>query len=305
MRAAWLFPGQGAQTPGFLGALPKHAAVRATLAEAEQVLGRSCGELDSHAALQSTVSVQLGVLIAGVAYSRVLAAHGLVPEAVAGLSVGAFSAAVASGAVPFAPALRLVRLRAQAMADAYGGGGYGLLAVLGLGEAAVRELVTRVARSDQPLYLASVNAPAEIILAGSEAALLEAHREAARNGARARRLNVSVPSHCPLLAEVAASLREAMRSVTVAAPQVPYVGNVRGRLLYQAAEVAEDLTQNVAQTVRWHDSVAVLYERGVRTFIEMPPGRTLSTLVRSEFQEARSLAVAEAGLDSILHVLRR
>lgn len=302
LRSAFLFPGQGAQTPGFLHALPDHDAVRVTLQDARDVLQFDPGALDSAAALNSTVSVQLGVLIAGVAYARVLAAYGAASDAVAGLSVGAFTAAVVSGALDFGAALRLVRLRAEAMEQAYGQSGYGMLAILGLREAAVQTLVAGIARPDTPLYLASVNAPAEIIVAGSDAALTAAGEAASHVGARARRLCVSVPSHGPLLDEVSARLREAMREVRLERPRVPYVGNVRARVLSSGADIAEDLILNVSHTVRWHESVTLLYELGARLFIEAPPGHALSNLVKNECPQVRALAASDAQLDSVLHL---
>src|SRR5260370_23101542 len=141
MRTAFLFPGQGAQAPNFLHALPEHEAVRVTFAEAAQVLDLDPAEMDSEDALRSTVAVQLGTLIAGVAYHRLLAAEEAHPDAVAGLSVGAFAAAVASGALAFADALRLGRLRCEAMEQAYGRGGYGMRAVLCLREAGRQTLI--------------------------------------------------------------------------------------------------------------------------------------------------------------------
>ena len=116
MQVALLFPGQGAQTPGFLRRLPEHPAVSATLDEARQVLGVSLDELDSAAAFTSTAAVQLGTVIAGVATARALREAGVEADAVAGLSVGAFAAAVACGALSFADALPLVKLRGESMA---------------------------------------------------------------------------------------------------------------------------------------------------------------------------------------------
>lgn len=306
VHTAFLFPGQGSQTLHFLHDLPEHAAAREVFAEAEQTLGLHVNELDGIAALQSTVAVQLAIFIAGVAYTRVLAARDTHPDAVAGLSVGAFAAAVTSGALEFADALRLVRLRAESMERSYGqGGGYGMTAVLGLRETGVRSLVDRISHSGTaPLYIASVNSPTEIVLAGGDSALAAAVEEVARMGARSRRLCVSVPSHGPLLASVSAHLRAAMSEVRVNKPRVPYISNTRARALYEGNEVAEDLVLNVSRTVRWHESVTLLYELGARVFIEMPPGHTLTTLVHGEFPEARALAAAEAGLDSIVHVTR-
>src|SRR6185437_6160585 len=178
----------------------------------------------------------LAIFIAGVAYSRVLAARDACPDAVAGLSVGAFAAAVTSGALGFSDALRLVRVRADSMEESYGrgrGGGYGMIAVLGLREMDVRSVVERIGGSStEPVYVASVNSPTEIVLAGSDLALAAAADAAAAMGARSRRLCVSVASHGALLESVSVRLRAAMSEVRLNRPRIPYISNTRARALY-------------------------------------------------------------------------
>jgi malonate decarboxylase epsilon subunit len=303
VRAALLFPGQGAQTAQFLSLLPDRPAVRATLAEAANFLGEDVRRLDSAESLRSTVAVQLTVLTAGVAYSRLLGEEQSPPDAVAGLSVGAFAAAVACESLSFAAALRLVKLRAEAMQAAFGSAGFGMVAILGLGESAVRSLAEPIATPAAPLYVASINAPAEIVLAGSDASLSSAVAVAERSGGRARRLNVSVPSHGALLEPVSARLREAMRDIRLADPRVPYISNHRARVARDAAAVAEDLVLNVSRTVKWHESMLLLYELGARLFVEAPPGRALSNLVKSEFPQARAIAADDLNVESIAHLI--
>ena len=303
MRVALLFPGQGAQTSGFLRRLPPHPAVHATLEEARQVLGQDPEQLDSLTALRVTPAVQLATVIAGVAIARALAADGLLPDAVAGLSVGAFAAAVACEALSFSDALRLVKLRGEGMAVAVPRG-HGMAAILGLTE---REAVKLIARVNErtPLYLASVNAPTEVVVSGDDAALALAAEEAHANGAGARRLRVSIPSHCPLMDVVSRRLREAMRSIPLRRPRLAYVGNHRARIASGGAEVGEDLILNVSRTVRWHDSITLLYELGCRLFVESPPGEVLSNLVRSSFPEARAVALDEAPLATVVTLAQR
>lgn len=294
MRLALLFPGQGTHTAGFLGRLPAHPAVRATLAEASGVLGAAAERLDSAEALESTGAVQLTTVIAGVAMARALAAEGSVADAAAGLSVGAFAAAVTCGSLTFPDALRLVKLRGTAMAQAVPGG-HGMTAILGLSERDARALVARVG-AQAPLYLASVNGPSEVVVSGSEAALAAAAAQAGAAGARVRRLRLATPSHCPLMDGVSVRLRAAMQSVELKAPRATYVSNTRARVAREAHEVAEDLIENVSHTVRWHDSVTLLYELGCRAFIETPPGTVLTSLVRDSFPEARAVALEEVPL---------
>jgi malonate decarboxylase epsilon subunit len=305
MSVACLFPGQGAQTPGFLHRLPEHPAVSATLDEAAAVLGIEVMSLDNAAALASTVAVQLSLLIAGVAAMRALAHEGLEVDAAAGLSVGAFGAAVACGVLSFADALPLVRLRGECMEQAYPHG-YGMAAIIGLDEHQVAAIVERVGGARAQLYIAGINAPTQIVVSGADRALDAALETARRTGARrAERLAVTVPSHCPLLDPVARRLAAAMAAVEMHDPQRPYVSNRRARVVLDAEGVRDDLIHNVANTVRWHDSVTVLYELDVRLFIEPPPGQVLSRLVQQAFTEARAIAVEDVQLDSVLLLAQR
>lgn len=289
MRVALLFPGQGAQTPGFLHRLPKHPAIETTLAEAGRALGTDLEGLDGAPALESTATVQLATLVAGVAVARALEAEGLRPDAVTGLSVGAFSAAVACGALGFSEALELVRVRGESMMRA-APRGYGMAAILGLGERAATALIARV-NAQTPLYLAGINAPTETVVSGADAALERAIAAAREAGGRGVRLRVSTPSHSPLMDQVSVELRAALEGISLATPRVPYVSNHRARVARSAAEVAADLALNVSRTVRWHDSVTLLYELGCRVYIEPPPGKVLSNLVRASFPEARVVAL--------------
>src|SRR5262249_19751349 len=141
---AFLFPGQGAQTDGVLHRLPDHPSTAATLSEASDVLGYDVLTLDTRAALESTVAVQIGMVVAGVALTRALAAEQLRPHVSAGLSVGAYPAAVSCGALEFADAVRLVRKRAELMEAAYPSG-YGLAAIAGLTEQQVETLAAQCA----------------------------------------------------------------------------------------------------------------------------------------------------------------
>lgn len=305
MSIALLFPGQGAQSPGFLHRLPEHPTVRATLDQAGAVLGEDILALDSAEALSSTVAVQLTTLVAGVAAWRALGEEGVSAAAVAGLSVGAFAAAVACGTLSFADALPLVKLRAEGMERAYPRG-YGMAAIIGMNERQVMELVGQAGGAGAQLYLANVNAPMQMVLSGPDAALDSVIASARQAGARkAKRLAVSVPSHCPLLDGVSRQLARAMMEIELKPPQIPYVSNGRARVVHDAAGVAEDLINNVAATVRWHDAATVLYELGTRLFIEPPPGQVLSRLARDAFDDARSVAMEEVRLDSVVLLAQR
>ena len=305
MSAAYLFPGQGAQTAGFLHRLPEHPAVTHTLDEAAAVLRLDVLMLDTAEALRSTRNVQLSVLVAGVAVARALAQEGMQVDAAAGLSVGAFGAAVACGALRFADALALVQIRGECMEQAYPKG-YGMAVIAGLDEREVAEILERVGGADAQVYIANINAPAQLVVSGADLALEAAMKLARERGARrAERLAVSTPSHSPLLHAVSERLAAAMLTVKFHAPQPPYVSNRRARVVRDAAGVREDLILNVENVVHWHDSVTVLYELGVRFFVEPPPGRLLTRLAQEAFPMARAIAAEEVPLRSIVQAAQR
>jgi malonate decarboxylase epsilon subunit len=305
MSVAFLFPGQGSQRPAMLHALPDHAAVASTLDEASMILGQDAYSLDSAMALRSTVAVQLALLIAGIAVARALQAEGVMPNLVAGHSVGAFAAAVTAGALEFRDALSLVRLRGKRMQQAYPHG-YGMGVIIGLDERRVAALIAQVNNPTRPVFLANFNAPRQQAIAGSDegidAVILLAHTAGAR---KAERLPVSVPSHCPLMASVAEQLSQTLAQISLHQPRIPYISNRRARILYEAEGIRADLAASIAQPVLWHDVTSILYERGVRLFVELPPNHILTDLAASAFPDARALAVENNRLDTIVTLIQR
>ena len=300
MNIAYLFPGQGAQTPGFLKRLAPHPDIAETLREAQDVLlDLDIDALDRAEALRSTVNVQLGCLIAGVAVARALTSQGMPADAAAGLSVGAFGAAVACGALNFSDALRLVRLRAESMRDAYPAG-FGMVAISGLDERRVAAILTQAGGAAAQVFIANINSPTQVVISGADAGLQSAMQIARQSGARqVQRMMVSVPSHSPLLDDVSQRLSGAIEGMEVATPRIPYISNRRARVVRDAPGVKEDLILNVSNPVRWHDTVTVLTELGMRLFVEMPPGRVLSGLVQQNFPAVRAIAADDAHPKSI------
>jgi malonate decarboxylase epsilon subunit len=299
---AYLFPGQGAQSEGFLHRLPLHTAVDQTLEEASHVLDADVLTLDTAEALRSTVAVQVGLLIAGVASMRSLADQGLVADISAGLSVGAYAAAVSCGALAFGDALRMVKKRAELMEGAYPSG-YGLAAIDGLTEHQVETLARQTADS---VYVGNVNAPRQIVVAGSDAALDAFNERALAAGARkATRIAVSVPSHCELLAHTSDELLAYCADVPFCAPRGVYVGNRGGRPLYTAASVRDDLATNMRYTVRWFDALTVMVEMGATVFVEAPPGQVLSDIARAAYPDAHVFAASAFSSDMLARVIRQ
>jgi malonate decarboxylase epsilon subunit len=288
-----------------LHALPDHAATASTLDEASTILGQDVLRLDSEKALHSTVAVQLALLIAGVAVARALHSEGVAPDLVAGHSVGAFAAAVTAGACEFGDALPLVRLRGELMQQAYPHG-YGMGVIIGLDERQVAVLIAQVNSPTRPVFLANFNAPRQQAIAGSDEGIDAVLSLAYAAGARkAERLHVSVPSHCPLMAPVARQMSQALAQIALRQPRISYISNRRARALRDAEGIREDLASSIAQPVRWHDATSMLYERGARLFVELPPNHVLTDLATAAFPDARALAIEDNRLDSIVRRIQR
>jgi len=291
-----VFPGQGAQQPGMLARLP-----RETLNEASDWLGEDVTQLDSAEALRSTRAVQLCLLIAGVAASRQLA---MAPDYVAGLSIGAYPAAVVAGALGFSDALHLVSLRGELMQQAYPQG-YGMTAIIGLELALVEDLLAQVHSADAPVYLANINADNQVVIAGSDAAMKAVAELAKGRGAGlAKRLAVSVPSHCPLLEAPAQRLAEAFARVPLQTPKMGYLSGSRARPLIKPEALRDDLAFNMCRIVDWRGTVQSAYERGVRLQIELPPGAVLTGLARRVFEQGTVIAFDGARLDTLQALMR-
>jgi malonate decarboxylase epsilon subunit len=305
MSVAFLFPGQGSQRPGMLHDLPDHPATRGMISQATEVLGRDVLELDTPEALGSTVAAQLALLVVGATAARILVEEGGEPDFVAGHSVGAFAAAVAAGALAYPDALRLVDLRARTMLEAYPHG-YGMGVVVGLDERTVSRLAAEACTPKAPVHASNVNAPLQVSVSGAEGALEQVLALARGHGARrTRRLPVAAPSHTRLMAPVAAELESALSNVPMDRPTVPYLSNVGGRALRDPEEIRDDLARSVERPVRWHDATTLLFELGVRLFVELPPGRVLTDLATAAFPEARAIAVADAGVGSAATLIAR
>jgi malonate decarboxylase epsilon subunit len=305
MSVLFTFPGQGAQKPGMLHALPDHPEAARTLAEASAALGREVLALDSEAALRSTVAVQLCLLVAGVAMARVLAAHEASPDMVAGLSIGAWPAAVTAGVLPFEDAVRLVELRGRLMEDAYPSS-YGMMAIGGLTPQQLEPLVAQVHGAGKPVYLANLNGPRQIVIAGQDAAMEEVAGLALAHGAqRAERLAVAVPSHCELLDPQARLLACAMDQVTLARPRIAYISSSVARVLFDGRRIGADLAANMARPVLWADTVRHAWERGARLAVEMPSGSVLTRLTAPEFPDGVALSCDGERLDNLVLAVRQ
>jgi malonate decarboxylase epsilon subunit len=282
-----------------LHALPDHPEVRATLMEASDILQQDAYGLDDEQVLESTIATQMAIYIAGVAAARSLIAESHEPTAVAGLSVGAYTAATVSGALAFQDGLRLVRKRAELTAECFPSG-YGLSAIVGLNEQQVLALVTECSTEEHPVFVGNINAPRQIVVAGAHEGMDRVLACARRAGAtKAERLAVRIPSHCPLFEGVALALTEAMADLQPQVARAQYLTNRRARPTRVFNKIREDIATNIAHSVRWYDSTQVLVEMGTQLFVEMHPGHVLTGLATEAFPQVRSIGFSANSLDYV------
>ena len=279
-----VFPGQGSQSVGMGRALYEaHPEAQVVYEEAAAVLGYDVAALcfDGPAdRLNLTEYTQPALLTASVAALRVLEPVGLRPIAVAGHSLGEYSALVAAGGVTFQAALSLVQKRGRYMAEAVPAGSGQVVAVLGLSRDVIRE-VCREASARGVVAPANFNCPGQVVIAGEKAAVERATELARAKGSRkVIPLPVSVPVHTPLMQVAADRLAHDVASTTWSDLSVPLVNNADAKPLQLASEVQPSLVRQLPSPVLWEDSVRMMSEMGVTTFLEVGPGTVLAGLVK-------------------------
>jgi [acyl-carrier-protein] S-malonyltransferase len=283
---AFVFPGQGSQAVGMLDAWGDHPAVRSTLAEASQALGEDIGALIATGPkdqLDLTTNTQPVMLSAAIAAYRAWRAEGgAEPAAVAGHSLGEYTALVAAGALSLADALPLVRFRAQAMQDAVPVGAGAMAAILGLDAGAVREGCERAAaQSGEVVAAANFNDPKQTVIAGSKAGVDKACELLKAMGAkRALALAVSAPFHCALMKPAAERLRERLATVALKSPALPVINNIDAQAPSDPDAIRDALYRQAFGPVRWVEVVLALKSRGVSHVVECGPGKVLAGMVK-------------------------
>jgi [acyl-carrier-protein] S-malonyltransferase len=291
---AFLFPGQGSQAVGMLDAWNDHRAVRDTLLEASEALGEDVAKLIREGpkeALDLTTNTQPVMLTAGISCYRAWRAEGgAEPAAVAGHSLGEYTALVAAGALTLADALPLVRFRAQAMQEAVPVGTGAMAAILGLDAEAVRAgCAEAAAASGEVVEAVNFNDPKQTVIAGSKAGVDKGCEVLKAKGAkRALPLAVSAPFHSSLMKPAAERLREKLASVAIAAPRFPVVNNIDVAAPSDASVIRDALYRQAFGPVRWVEVVQALRARGVTHFVECGPGKVLAGMVKRIDAEAVS-----------------
>jgi [acyl-carrier-protein] S-malonyltransferase len=283
---AFVFPGQGSQAVGMLDAWGDHAAVRDTLAEASQALGEDLAALIKSGPkeqLDLTTNTQPVMLAAAVACWRAwLAEGGRAPSAVAGHSLGEYSALVAAGSLSLGDAVKLVRFRAQAMQDAVPVGTGGMAAVLGLAAQAVIEGCAAVsAATGEVVEAVNFNDPAQTVIAGSKAGVEKAcERLKAKGAKRALPLPVSAPFHSSLMKPAAERLKAQLAATNFAAPQIAVINNIDVKAEADVQAIRDALYRQAFGPVRWVETVQSLKARGITHLTECGPGKVLQGLAK-------------------------
>lgn len=293
MPRALIFPGQGAQYVGMAADLAQRfPCARRLLDEADAVLGLALSDIMANgpeADLVRTDVSQPAILVAS-AMALAVAQEAVKPltcAAVAGLSLGEYTALYAAGALSFADAVRLVRLRGQAMQDAADAAPGGMVALIGADEAQAAKLCADAA-SGEVLTVANLNSPGQVVISGARGACMRAVELAKNHGIRrAMSLPVAGAFHSPLMAPAADRLRAALAGVAFKAPQWPVYANVTAKPVTAAADIPGLLVAQLTSPVRWADGVVAMQAAGIDEFLELGPGKTLCGMISRTIKDAK------------------
>jgi len=283
---AFIFPGQGSQSVGMLGdLLAAEAVVANTFDEASDALGYDMRELVADSPdgkLNQTEFTQPALLTASTALLQLWRARGGEEAAcAAGHSLGEYSALVAAGSIAFADAVKLVAFRGRAMSDAVPAGVGLMAAILGLGDDVIESLCAQASTDTSKVWPANYNCPGQLVVAGHVAAVERLIELAKGAGAkRAMALQVSAPSHTPLMQTAADQLQERLAGIQIEQPTMPVWSNASATPLKDVAAIREALVSQLISPVRWSETINKMYAQGVNKAVEMGPGKVLAGIVR-------------------------
>jgi len=294
MQFAMLFPGQGSQSVGMMNGFEEHAIIKQTFEHAADILKQDVWAMvtQPNELLNQTTNTQPLMLIAGFATWKLWQSQiGTLPNAMAGHSLGEYTALVAAGVISFEDALPLVRYRAEVMQGAVAEGVGAMAAILGLEDSVVNE-VCQSAAQGQVLEAVNLNSPGQVVIAGHREAVERGMEAAKAKGAkRALLLPVSVPSHCALMKPAADKLASYLQNVQFSTPTVQVLQNA-DVIAYQDAEKIKDaLVRQLYSPVRWVETVQTLREQGITQAFECGPGKVLAGLAKRIVDDFNCVAI--------------
>ncbi|MGB7727252.1 MAG: ACP S-malonyltransferase [Candidatus Acidiferrum sp.] len=296
-KVAFIFPGQASQYPGMGKELAeKYAGARAVFEEADNALGISVSKMcfeGTEEELKLTANTQPAILAVSVAAYRVLTEKGVTADFVAGHSLGEYSGLVAAGSLSFSDAVKLVRKRGTYMQDAVPAGHGSMAAIMGLSPTVVLDVCKRAAQGEV-CSPANLNSPEQTVISGHVGAVKRAVEIASQSGAkRAVVLAVSAPFHSALMMPAQVKLEADLAVTKFADLQMPLVTNVDADTIRKGEEAKSALARQVTMPVRWEESMRMLLDEGVTTFVEVGPGRVLTGLMRQIERSVTTLNVED------------
>lgn len=298
MAFAFFFPGQGSQSLNMMDGFADLPVVKATFDEASQALNEDLWSMlkaETADAINATVNTQPLMLAAGVAtYRAWLQTGGAKPAVMAGHSLGEYSALVAAESLAFADAVKLVRLRAEAMQAAVPVGTGAMAAILNLSDDDIRAACAEAAQGEV-VEAVNFNSPGQVVIAGSKAAVERAMELCKVKGAkRALPLPVSVPSHCALMKPAAEQLAAALAGVAINAPVIPVLHNADVASYSDAALIRDALVRQLYSPVRWTETVQKIAADGILLAAESGPGKVLAGLAKRINGDVKAFALTDA-----------
>ncbi len=297
-RSVWLYPGQGSQNLAMLEPVEERY-----FEMVEKVTGRDYRV--SPPDFDQTIDIQLALLITQMSATKALKDADLQPDFVAGHSLGAFSAAVCAEVLSEEDAVALVYRRSSLMHSLYPTG-YGMGVIVGLTRREVERLVAANFTDEAPVYASNQNEELQLTISGAWSGIDRVIQEAKEEGAgTAKRLSVPTPSHSILMQPVADELAKMAKGMVFSEPKYPYLSNCTGRLLTEKSEIVEDLVENVVYPVQWLDMMQVAIENRMKHFVELPPGSTLTNLVKRSYPSALTYCVDQYGISDTIFLYNK